>query len=104
MTFQAFDESDEETRPDQQKTLTKTMTMTKTMTKISREHPQNVILDTFGTFDKSGEDTDKTMTNIFSEHLQRAPTETFDLSKVTFETPITFLTIENNNLNIHSDT
>ena len=42
MTFQTFDESDEETKPDQQNTMTKTMTMTKTKTKTTtkefREH------------------------------------------------------------------
>ena len=48
MTFQTFDESDEETRPDQQKDDAKTMTMTKTktMTKTFRGHPQRANLET----------------------------------------------------------
>ena len=51
MTFETFDQSDEETWPDPKKTMTKTNTKTKTMKK----------------------------TNTFREHLQRAIPETFDL-------------------------
>jgi len=49
MTFQTFDESDEETRHDKKKTMTKTETMTKTntMTKTLRERPQRVIPETY---------------------------------------------------------
>ena len=47
MTFQTFDQSDEETWPDQKKE-TKTNTKTKTMTKTNtfREHLQRAILET----------------------------------------------------------
>ena len=51
MTFQTFDESDEETRLDQKKnnetkTMKMTMTTTKTMTNTFREHPQRVPQET----------------------------------------------------------
>ena len=56
MTFETFDQSDEETRPDHKKmTNIKTKTMKKTMTKTM------------------------TKTNTFREHLQRAILETCDL-------------------------
>ena len=47
MTFETFDEGDDETLPDQQKTMTKTNTMSKTntMTNTFREHPQRAPLD-----------------------------------------------------------
>ena len=51
VTFETFDQSDEETRPDQKKAMTKRNTKTKTMTK----------------------------TNTFKEPLQRAIPETHDL-------------------------
>ena len=53
MTFQTFDESDEEKGLTNKNTMTKTMTMTMTKT--------------------------KTMTNTFREHLQRAMLETCDI-------------------------
>ena len=55
VTFDPFDQSDEETWPDQKKTMTKTKTktMTKKMTKtnIFREHRQSVILETCDLWD-----------------------------------------------------
>ena len=49
MAFEIFDQSDEETWPDQKNTITKTNTKKKTMT--------------------------KTKTNIFRKHIQRDPTD-----------------------------
>ena len=48
MTFATFDQSDEETWPDQKKTKTMTNTETKTMKKTNtfREHLQRAILET----------------------------------------------------------
>ena len=48
MTFETFDQSDEETRPDQKKTITKTNTKTKTVadTNTFRELHQRAILET----------------------------------------------------------
>ena len=48
MTFETFDQSDEETGPDQKTAMTKTNTKKKTMTKTNtfREHLQGAILGT----------------------------------------------------------
>ena len=53
VTFKTFDQSDEETWPDQKKTMTKTKTNTKTKTKTNtfREHLQKAILETFDHWD-----------------------------------------------------
>ena len=47
MTFETFDQSDEGTGPDQQKTMTKTMTMTNTFMK----HPQRATPETCDLWD-----------------------------------------------------
>ena len=53
MTFETFDQSDEETWPDQKKTITKTKTMTMKNTFI--EHLQRVIPDTCDFWDISSD-------------------------------------------------
>ena len=46
MTFETFDQRDEETLPDQKKAMTKTKTKTMTKTNTFREHLQRVIPET----------------------------------------------------------
>ena len=47
VTFETFDQSDEETRPDQKKTMKKTNTKTMTKTSTFRELHQVAIIETF---------------------------------------------------------
>ena len=51
MTFETFDQSDEETRPDQKKTMTKTKTKTMTKTNTFRELHQRATLETCDLWD-----------------------------------------------------
>ena len=100
MTFETFDQGDEERWPDQRKTMTKTDTKTKTMTNTNtfREHLQRAIPETcdlcniwsewWGDMTRPKRETitmtnteTKTMTktNTFREHLQRAILETCEI-------------------------
>ena len=95
MTFQTFDQSYEETWPDQKNTITKTNTKTKTMTKTNtfREYLQRAIPENCDLWDIWSEwwgdmtwpktqtktkTKTMTMTNTFREHLQRGILETCD--------------------------
>ena len=83
MTFETFEQGDEETWPDQNRTMAKTNTKKKTMTKTNtfREHLQGAILvmrrqdltkkKNTGTMTNTETKT-MTKTNTFREHLQRA--------------------------------
>ena len=83
------------------------------MTNRFREHPQRVPLETFETFDQSDEkiwsdqqeDNDKDKYNEKDKDNDNCKNTLKEQSQrlVAFVTLVTFLTIENNNLKIHSD-
>jgi len=108
VTFQTFDQSDEETWPDQKKRRTKTNTKTKTMTKTNtiREPCQRAILETCDLWDIWSEWwEDLTWPKKWLRQRQwqwqrqiQRQWQRQTKGLVTFETLITILKIENLNL------
>ena len=114
MTFETFDQRDEETWPDQQNRQWQRQIQWQRqrqrqlpihLENTLKERPQRLV--TFETFDQSDEETWPDQNRQWQWQWQwqwHLENTLKDQSSrlVTFETLITFMTIENNNLNIHS--